>query len=351
MNLKDLCIGYVPVSKNLQSPGDRRRFAYYAASRDLNFEIADPEKKYDVVVLTQNADLSIWRNYKLGGAKIVYDLIDSYLAVPRKEIKGRLRGLAKFFAGKSKYPILNQWTAIESMCRRADAVVCSTEEQARDIKPFCDNVHIVLDVHNSVQKKLKEDYSSGQVFNIVWEGLGNNAFQFRSLANVFSELDKKHEIALHFVTDLSYRKFLGKYYNVHTKDIVKKLCRRTYVYEWNELMCSDIICAADLAVIPIDVKNPLVMGKPENKLLLFWRLGIPTITTATPAYVRAMKKANLDMTCGDQSDWFDTIDKYILDQGKRQAAAAAGREVAEQHYSSDQLLQKWDNVFQSIRNS
>ena len=45
MNLKDLRIGYVPVSINLQSPGDRRRFAYYAASRDLNFEIADPEQK------------------------------------------------------------------------------------------------------------------------------------------------------------------------------------------------------------------------------------------------------------------------------------------------------------------
>ena len=159
MDLTKLKIGYLPYSNDLESPGDKRRFVYYANKRNLNFEIADPSKKYDLVVLSQNADLSVWHDYDLGGAKIVYDSIDSYLSIPRNEIKGKLRGLAKYISGKSKYLKLNQWKAIESMCLRADAVICSTKEQAKNIKPFCNNVHQILDIH-SPYKGTKNDYKS-----------------------------------------------------------------------------------------------------------------------------------------------------------------------------------------------
>ena len=38
--LKKLKIGYVPMSRDLKHPGDRRRFLYYAKQRNINFEIA-----------------------------------------------------------------------------------------------------------------------------------------------------------------------------------------------------------------------------------------------------------------------------------------------------------------------
>ena len=347
MDLTKLRIGYVPYSQNYESPGDKRRFVYYANERNLNFEIADPSKEYDFVVLSQSADLSVWHDYDLGGAKIVYDAIDSYLSIPRKEIKSRLRGLAKYISGKSKYLRLNQWKAIESMCLRADAVICSTEEQARDIKPFCNNVHQILDIHSSY-KGPKIDYKSGKVFNIVWEGLGDNVFQLKFLKSVFAELEKKHEIALHCVTDLSYLKYLGKYNKIYSSDVVKGLSKRVYIYEWNELMCSEIVRYSDLAVIPVDVTQSLAKGKPENKLLLFWRMGLPVITSATPAYERAMKKAGLDMTCKNKKEWLDMLDKYIMSHESRQIAGIAGKRTADESYSKNNTLKQWDEVFESI---
>lgn len=348
MDLTKLRIGYVPMSDNFQAPGDKRRFSYYAKSRNLNFEIADPSKKYDLVVLSQNVDLSIWCNYDHDETKIVYDFIDSYLAVPRNEIKGRLRGLAKYVSGKSKYLRLNQWKSIEAMCSRADAVVCSTDEQALDIKPFCKNVHQILDVHSSVHKCTKNNYESDKVFNIVWEGQADNIFQFNFLRSVFFELQKKHEIALHFVTDLSYQRFVGKYWKTYTSDIVKGLCNRVYIYEWNEIVCSKIITSCDLAVIPVDLMNPLVKGKPENKLVLFWRMGMPVITSATPSYIRAMNKAGLDMVCKTKDDWCAMLEKYILNQNAREKAGILGRNSACENYSEDDILDRWDKVFISI---
>ena len=351
MDLTKLRIGYVPYNQSFEKPGDKRRFIYYAKSRNIQFEIADPKKKYDVIVLSQVADLSIWPKYDLNGkTKIVYEAINSYLAVPKSEIKGSLRGLAKYFSGKSKRLRLDEWKAIKSMCSRADAVVCSTAEQMNDIKEFCSNVHIILDVHSTVSNRVKQNYKSGKVFNIVWEGMGDNAYQFLFLKNVLAELESRHEIALHLVTDLSYYKYLGKYGKKYTSNILKGLCKRVYLYDWNELMCSEIICASDLAVIPIDVSNPLVLGKPENKLLLFWRMGIPVVTSSTPAYDRAMSKAGIGMTCSNDKEWVSTIEKYIFSEKSRREAGLAGKRVVENEYSEDSTLRKWDSLFESLFN-
>jgi len=102
-DLHSLRVGYVPYSESLAAPGDRRRFVPYARSRDLKFEIANPTQKYDVVVVAENADLSVWSEYDKGGAKVVFDFIDSYLAIPRTDMKGRLRGLAKYVTGQSRH--------------------------------------------------------------------------------------------------------------------------------------------------------------------------------------------------------------------------------------------------------
>jgi glycosyltransferase involved in cell wall biosynthesis len=348
MDLTNLSIGYVALSQNYEQPGDKRRFVHYARSRNLTFEIADPSKKYDLVVLSQNADLSVWCGYDIGGAKIVYDFIDSYLAIPKNELKGSLRGLAKFILGKSKYLRLNQRKAIESMCLRSDAVICSTAEQAKDIKPFCNNVHQILDIHSSLHNRTKTDYASSKVFNIVWEGMADNIYQFNFLKSVFKELEKRHEIALHFVTDLSFFKYSRRFGKTYTKELIEGLCKRVFLYEWNDIMASEIICSSDLAIIPVDLKNPLVRGKPENKLLLFWRMGVPVITSATPAYERTMKKANLNMTCSHEKEWIEKIEEYIFSQESRHIAGSAGREIANKEYSEDKTLKQWDEAFQSI---
>ena len=89
--------------------------------------------------MTQNADVTIWSEYQKGNCKIIYDFVDSYLNVPPWNLKGVLRGAAKYFAGQSRYLRLNHWKALQAMCQRADGVACSTEEQKISILPFCNS--------------------------------------------------------------------------------------------------------------------------------------------------------------------------------------------------------------------
>jgi len=348
MDFNKFRIGYVPCSNKLSLPGDRRRFCYYANKRNIKFEIAYPSKEYDFVVVTERGDKSIWNKYGKGNARIVYDFIDSYLAIPPYDFKGVLRGLAKYIAGESRYPELNYWKAIEGMCNRADAVICSTEEQKQDILKFCKNVHIILDFHNSVVQKVKYDYFSSEVFNFVWEGLPYSIGSLFEIKDVLWQLKTKYKIALHIVTDLEYYKYMGRYGRQSTANLTRRLFDSVYLHEWNEKTCSAIITGCDMALIPISLNDPLAAGKPENKLLLFWRMGLPTVVSATPAYSRVMQRCGLQMVCRTKGEWLETLEKYIKDKSARSEAGERGRTFAENHYSEEKILAQWDDVFKSI---
>jgi glycosyltransferase involved in cell wall biosynthesis len=347
-NLRHARVGYVPISNTLNGPGDKRRFVYYANKRNLNFEIADPSKKYDVVVITQNADLSIWSQFDRGGAKIVYDLIDSYLAIPRNDIKGRLRGLAKYLSGQSRHLKLDHWKAIGEMCSRADAVVCSTQEQRADILKFCPNVHIILDDHTGVTRIIKTDFSGSRPFRLVWEGLAQNLGSLKLLGPVLDRLRVQYPIEVHIVTDPSYNRFLGKYGKTNTVHSARQVLPNVRFHEWKEAECANIICSCDLAVIPLDLEDPFAAGKPENKLLLLWRMAMPVVTSASPAYVRAMHAAGMNYTARDAADWLAMLANLIGDEGAREQAGLMGKAYIDSEFSEANLLAQWDTVFESL---
>ena len=348
---RDLRIGYVPFEPTFTHPGDRRRFCFYARQRGLDFEIADPRKDYDVVVVSPGGDISLWQRYP-GNAKIIYQQIDSYLAAGNRDWKSVFRGAAKFAVRQNRHLLVDYVEGIRRMCRRADAVICTTAEQVDDIRACCSNVHIILDFHSTVTAKVKQDYAAGDVFNLVWEGLAGNFQFFSQLRGVFDEIKRTRRIAIHLVTDLEYGLYLhGKVGKRYTTD----LARRTfgsldgvYLYAWNEQTAATIMTACDLALIPIDLKNPLVCGKPENKLLLFWRMAIPTIVSATPAYARVMRQSGVNMACSTAEDWRRMLARYMGDEAARRAAGLRGKQFAEQHYNVEKMLSQWDDVFASV---
>jgi glycosyltransferase involved in cell wall biosynthesis len=175
--------------------------------------------------------------------------------------------------------------------------------------------------------------------------MAGNIYQVLQLKNVFSELEKKYDIALHFITDLEYYHYAGVYGKRITEDIVNGLCKNVHIYEWDQKTFSDIVCSCDIAVIPIDLNNPLTKGKPENKLLLFWRMGMPTITSATTTYSLAMKKAGIDLTCYDNDDWFIALEKCILDEDYRRSVGINGKRFADSEYSDEMIYKQWDKLF------
>ena len=345
MDWRTLNAGYAPLSADFSQPGDRRRFCRYALRRGVPFETADPSKAYDVVVVTEGADLSVWCEYS--GGKVIFDFVDPYLAVPRTDVKGLLRGLAKFVAGESRRLRLDHWKALQDMCRRADAVICSTEEQRRNVLPFCRNARVILDIH-AMYGARKTTYAAGDVFHFVWEGLPHNVAFFEEIGDVLRGLASRHRIALHLVTALRYRQYADKFGSRRTEDLARRLPVPVLLYAWNERTCPPILAAGDLALIPVPLDDPFAAGRPENKLLLLWRMGVPAVVSATPAYSRAMVGAGLPMACRDEGEWREALEKYVWDEGARREAGRRGRAFVEANHGEELVLAQWDELLHSV---
>ena len=337
-------IGYVPYSSSFTKPGDRRRFVAYARARNLDFEVAHPEERYDLVVLSETADISVWPDYHHG--KIVYDLIDSYLSVPRTNPAQLLRGCAWFMLGKHRRLRPDYLTSLRQMCKRADAVVCSTAEQSHIIHKYCDNVHIILDIHEMVAKDVKTDYSVVDPIRLVWEGLPSNLPQLTQIVPVLNELGEKHAFELHVVTDSARERLKGLLGEVDTRQYLEQHFSRFVFHEWDERTCSKIVSKCDIALIPIDLADPFVRGKPENKLLLLWRMGMPVIAAGTPAYQRAMAAVGTpQLACVSNDQWRTAFEYLFSSPEARREAANRGRVHAQTCHGPDMVLSRWDRLF------
>jgi glycosyltransferase involved in cell wall biosynthesis len=341
-------IGYVPYSRDLNQPADRRRFPYYAERRGIEFELAELEGDYDVVVVTPRADLARWTNYKPGRAKIVFDIVDSYLDVPKTDPKAILRGPAKFLAGESRTPVFSWRRAVERILERATAATCATPEQAAAISRFCPNVHPILDFQTRMVSNVKQDYAAGTPFKLVWEGLGENVRWFSEIRGPLAHVARQRPLVLHLITAVRFKQLSQRFWTRETAAIAASFFDHVEVHQWTEDSVAQIATGCDLAVIPLPLGRPLEAGKPESKLISFWRMGLPTITSSTPAYRRVMEAAGQALHCASAGEWAAALERLTSDESARQRAGCGGRAFAEHAYGDERLLAKWDRVLETL---
>jgi len=347
MNWTEQKVAYTPYNKDLTAPGDRRRFVFYAVERNVRFELADPLRVYDIIYLTYGCNLSIWIKYKINhpNVKFVFELVDSYL-FEDITIRSVLRGVARFLLGKERKLWPNYKTALRKMIAMSDAVVCSTYAQKIDLLRLNDNVHISLDFFSNDITHHKDSFEIGKKLKLVWEGQAYTVNNLLMLNDVFEKLGDK--IELYIITD-PIIKLPISFFHKKTEAILKKLKCDYYLVSWDKRTFSEIISNADLALIPIRRDIAMMWNKPENKLLLLWEIGVPTLTSDTPAYRHAMDNANLAFCCASTEEWLSKIEQYINSsvEIRRDIFEKAGNYLRKYH-NKDEILRRWDLVFESL---
>jgi hypothetical protein len=312
INHQKLKVGWAITNANLDVPAYRRRFGYYLKQRKIHWENADIKKSYDLVVVHHASDITAWKDYDK--AKIIMDYNDDYLYGTRTSVKDIGRGLAKFLFRQWSNLELDYRKAYTKMMARADAIVCCTDAQEADARKYCSNVYQIVDMQSDLDWIVKERYESGSTFNLVWEGLPGFEGLIK-LSPILRFFQAEHNSALHLITALKYGRHLRDFIQVHTKEEIRKLdLNRVFLYEWNSYLYSHIATACDLAIIPIDLQNPFLLSKPSNKLIFFWRIGMPTLVDPTPAYVKLMDECGLDMVCRSHQEWLDKLELYSRDR-------------------------------------
>jgi hypothetical protein len=180
----------------------------------------------------------------------------------------------------------------------------------------------------------------------VWEGQSTTLANLQVIREVLNEF--RERIELHVVTDPMIHRWFGRFYAHSAQDALRGIQCPVRFHLWERASFSIHITSADVALIPIDTSNAMARGKPENKLILLWQLGMPVLVSATPAYQRAMSAAGVDMVCAHASDWREQLERLIrtssseLEQIGRNCKA-----FAERVYSRDEFLKRFDAVLEA----
>ena len=132
---RNLLIGCLPNSQNLLHPADRRRYVPFFRDMQLNFEIADFDKYYDILIISINSDIEKWSTYKNFNSsinkktRIVFDLSDLYLK--ENTFKDIFRAFYYYFTGRISKLSFSYKKSIIKMIACTDVLLCGSIEQNR----------------------------------------------------------------------------------------------------------------------------------------------------------------------------------------------------------------------------
>jgi hypothetical protein len=347
-------IGIVPNSEDFSHPADRRRYVHYFSKLGISYEKAEFEKDYDYLYVSISGNLAKWAKYKNRykktkiKPKIIFDLSDDLLS--ERGLKDFLRAVLYFFRGKNPNFLVSYKEVIKDMISASDQLICGSEEQKNHLLSYHNNIVVMRE---SVSQEIffkKNTYKlirDNQV-HIFWEGLSHGNVKCFEILKEILNYSLGLKIHLHIVTDSKYCKISSKFDCTSTYKLLSDIFKGTeidfHLYDWNEATFSAICASCDIALIPIP-NDPVMLAKPENKLLLMWEIGIPVITTATKSYCRVMKAANLDFTGNDIKELRMKILSLLSSEAMRVQYMDNASRYLQDNCSEYYVQNLWNEIF------
>jgi hypothetical protein len=313
--------------------------------------ITDLSQKVDVVVASEKSDFNSLA-FRKPKVPIIFDLVDAYLS-PLSLLDDFARGVAKRLSGEISGEVKPFSHHIQNFCLLADGVICSSIEQQEVIKRYNSNTHVILDSHEEIpfiDAKFSE-IKNKDVVRVLWEGQPATIRGVGCISASLLKLSENNSLFFDFVTDENYFQFLGKYVNRSTLYLLEKeLCEifpKVSITPWTLDNLIKSAKRSSIAMIPVDLSIPMQRLKPENRLLIMWRLGLPCLTSSSPAYLRVMSKAGTTGICILDEDWKTNFERLLNDRSFAYDEVKRGQTYLRENHTSSILLNKWDEAIAS----
>ena len=349
--MRKLKIGYWPLSKSLNSAGDRRRIVFWARARG-HILVTDLGQNVDVIVASENSDFNS-PYFSKNRTPMIFDLVDAYLS-PLNAYDDLARGFTKRLSGQISGRVKPFSKHVRDFCISSDAVICSSVEQEEEIKHFNSNTHVILDSHDEIPfiDPLKPKTGKSNRRQILWEGQPATIRGVKDISTVLSKVSKEKESRFDFVTDENYFLLLNRYLKRNTLSLIKRdlgeIANFSRIVPWTPGNLLKSAQESVVAMIPIDLSVPMQRLKPENRLLIMWRLGLPCLTSPSPAYIRVAGLAGVNAICANPEEWYENFELILNNPDYSTDIAVRGQTYLRENHTESILLNKWDKAIESV---
>lgn len=287
--------------------------------------------------------------------KLAVDLVDGYLMAGPGRIEDYGRSAVRIVS-RDFSPTTSRYTSwLRRAAEMADVVICSSPEQASFLRTINDNVHAILDWHGELPLlSSREGRQESAGLSIFWEGQSATLKHLLDLAGPLRRVSRQMPLQLHVVTDPRVPIIGPRTLGPSSGRLLAKAFSGSDVkvafHRWTPRNVEAVSQACDFAILPISNQDSFARAKPENRLLIAWRLGLPCLTSDTPAYSRVMTDAQVGGVCRDAEEWESALLDFSRDGKLRETNVIAGQTYLARRHSDVQLLARWDSALMPLFN-
>jgi hypothetical protein len=101
-------------------------------------------------------------------------------------------------------------------------------------------------------------------------------------------------------------------------------------------------------VLPVDLSKRVQLLKPENRLLIMFRLGLPCLTSNLASYKRVESSMKIKVTCDSDEDWLTSIRKFRENPDLMEEQVKNGQRYLLENHTEEILFSKWDQAIESL---
>lgn len=248
----------------------------------------------------------------------IYD-IDDLVYLKRKN---RENPIAEKLRGRSKIPFL---------IKRAKHVITCTpylDDYAKNFNLNTTDISSTIDTDKYIPKIKKVESLN---ITIGWSGSHSTVNYLNMLGNVLHQIQAKYGVKILVIGDASF-----SITNVSVEAI-----------NWSLSTEVEDLKRIDIGLYPLPDEK-WVYGKSGLKALQYMALGIPTIATAVGANFRIIEDGISGFLVENEIQWYNTIEKLILNPNLRTEIGLRGRERVEKFYSIKANRDKYLNILKSL---
>ena len=356
MVLKLNKIGYIPHSRDLLHPADRRRLAFWANQKELTLEIEDPLAT-NILVLSSAANYGYW--LKKARQPIILDLVDAYIGENPNFFTDFLRNIVRTFRGSSSIRWITYTRHLKYACKRSSAIIVASEEQRVALESLNKNVYVIPDSHSELQenKRLaisptstpKQEESKGYIF---WEGFGYTLKHFNFIAKELDSFLRKYDWKMYLVTVEEFSRWGGYIGKVNTRKLLKRIFPTSHdrieIIPWTIENLNEYTARSRFGVIPIDPSDKFAELKSENKLLSMWSLGLPVLFSDIPSYSRVARISESESAIASRNSWGTKLEFFAENPKELSRLKNSGEKYIAERHSKELLLQSWTCAIASV---
>ncbi len=284
----------------------------------------------DVSVYQRHYDpgdpLAWWNELGKLGKKRAYELDDDVFCMPHDN------PFRVYFDGPVK-------TAMKQMLREADVVLCSTSGLATAMRRFNTNVTVCP---NGIDPQVfdLEGKRDPEHTRIVFVGSRTHDRDFALALPALKKILTDHQdVQLYFVGDAP------------TKiEAELPFPAQVFYTKWipfEELYVRLAELGPDIIIAPLTT-HPFNERKSAIKFLEASALGAVTIASPISDFKKFCVHGETALLANSPGEWFDALQRMVVDRDERQAIAARAKAVVKEKFSYDVLASRWAEVFAEV---